>query len=68
MLNPEMLPRLQQLIADADLDAAVTRKVKPAGELAALENCLQKLPERQRVLVEERYQHGATVRATGKCR
>jgi RNA polymerase sigma-70 factor (ECF subfamily) len=36
--------------------------VEPERELAALERCLQKLPQRQRALVEERYERGATVR------
>jgi RNA polymerase sigma-70 factor (ECF subfamily) len=37
--------------------------MEPERELAALESCLQKLPERQRAMVEERYQGGETVRA-----
>ena len=37
--------------------------LEPARELAALETCLQKLPQHQRALVEERYQQRATVRA-----
>lgn len=43
--------------------ALEAQPVEPERELAALEGCLQKLPERQRALVEERYQRGATVRA-----
>lgn len=57
-----------RLVLDEDVAERVAAEmlehpVEPDRELAALENCLQKLPKRQRALAEERYQHGATVRA-----
>lgn len=57
-----------RLVLDDDVlervaSALEAQPVEPERELAALESCLQKLPERQRAMVEERYQRGETVRA-----
>lgn len=57
-----------RLVLDNDVAERVAEELQtgvrePARELAALERCLQKLPERQRALVEERYRQGRTVRA-----
>lgn len=60
-----------RLVLDEDVAQRVAAALEVQGadserELAALEFCLQKLPERQRALVEERYQHGRTVRAIAR--
>lgn len=57
-----------RLVLDDDVlervaSALEAQPMEPERELAALESCLQKLPERQRAMVEERYQRGETVRA-----
>jgi len=56
-----------RLVLDNDvaeqLAADFANTADPERELAALEQCLRKLPQRQRDLVEERYQQGRTVRA-----
>lgn len=50
-------------VAERVAAALEVASVEPEKELAALERCLRKLPERQRALVEQRYQHGESVRA-----
>lgn len=56
-----------RLVLDADVMERMAASLEvssqyPDRELAALESCLQKLPPDQRKLVQERYEHGATVR------
>lgn len=56
-----------RLVLDGDVAARVADQLElapPDAEraLSALEQCLQKLPERQRLLVTDRYQSGQTVR------
>ncbi len=57
-----------RLVLDDDVlervaSALQVQPMEPERELAALERCLQKLPQSQRAMVDERYQCGETVRA-----
>ncbi len=49
-------------VAEKVADAMEKMSIESERQLAALERCLQKLPQHQRNLIEERYQQGKTVR------
>ena len=60
-----------RLVLDDDLIARMSavleeRSPQTERELAALERCLAHLPEKQRAVVDARYQQGETVRAIAK--